>query len=426
MWVAGEVQRVKRHASGHLYFELVEKGEGDEIVGKMEAVLWRRDHQQVRRVLARSGQEIAEGLEIRCRGGVDFYPPFGRTQLVVREVDPTFTLGLLAERRRQTLAALAAAGLLERNKRLELAPLPLDVALVTSEGSAAYHDFLSTLRESGFGFRVTVLHASVQGKRAEGELVSALAALAGLAVDCAVLVRGGGSRTDLAVFDSRGVAKAVALAPVPVLTGLGHEIDESIADRVAHTALTTPTKVAEHLVRRLERAEAALAELRAALRRAPGPRLERAREAAARAERTLRAAAYRLAATGDRLDLLAERVEESARRRLRRAGGEARTLGRRIGRAAPFLLAAGRRDLRQVGLRLGTGGRGRLLTAAAGLAGQERLCAELSPRRTLERGFTITRDGAGRAIRDPRGVGPGQELRTEWAAGSLRSRVEGS
>ncbi len=424
MWVAGEAQRVRRHASGHLYFELVEKGDGDEIVGKLEAVLWRRDHQQVRRALARSGQEISEGLELRCRGGIDFYPPFGRTQLVVREVDPTFTLGLLAERRRQTLAALAAAGLLERNKQLELAPLPLVVALVTSEGSAAYHDFLSTLRESGFGFRVVVLHASVQGKRAEGELVSALGALAGLAVDCVALVRGGGSRTDLAVFDSRAVAEAVALAPVPVLTGLGHEIDESIADRVAHTALKTPTKVAEHLVRRLERADAALAELRAALRRAPGPRLERAREAAARAERTLRATAYRLAATGDRLEVLAERVEESARRRLRRAGGEARAVGRRIGRAAPFLVAAGRRDLRQVGLRLGTGGRGLLLAAAADLAGRERLCAELAPRRTLERGFTITRDGAGRAIRDPRGIGPGSELRTEWASGSVRSRVE--
>src|SRR4029078_7543944 len=114
--------------------------------------------------------------------------------------------------------------------------------------SAAYHDFLSCLRESGYGFRVIFFHAAVQGKEAEREVVSALRALAGLDVDCAVLIRGGGSRTDLAAFDSRAIAEAVARAPLPVLTGLGHEIDQSISDLVAHTALKTPTKVAELLV----------------------------------------------------------------------------------------------------------------------------------------------------------------------------------
>ncbi|HEY0782049.1 MAG TPA: exodeoxyribonuclease VII large subunit, partial [Thermoanaerobaculia bacterium] len=253
VWVVGEAQRVRPSQRGHLYFELVEKGERDEIVGKLEAVIWKMDFQKVRRLLAASGQELQDGLQIRVRGSLDFYAPAGRLQLCVREVDPAFGLGLLERRRRETLAALTAAGLLERNRALPLPDLPLRIALITSHGSAAYHDFLSGLRDSGYGFRVLFVHASVQGKEAERDVVSALAALAGRAatIDLAVLIRGGGARSDLAVFDSRAIAEAIARAPFPVLTGLGHEIDTSIADLVAHTAVKTPTKAAELLVERV-------------------------------------------------------------------------------------------------------------------------------------------------------------------------------
>ena len=212
VWVSGEVERLRSSRRGHQYFELIEKGAGDEVVAKLEAVAWRRDSERIRRSLAADGQELAEGHEIRCRCDLDFYPPFGRLQLVVREVDPTFSLGLLARRRRETLAALEAAGLLELNARLPLPELPLRVVLVTSADSAAYHDFVSTLDESGYGFRVLLLHATVQGQAAEGEIVSAFEAVRGLEADCVALIRGGGSRTDLAVFDSRRVAEAVGWA----------------------------------------------------------------------------------------------------------------------------------------------------------------------------------------------------------------------
>ncbi len=258
LWVVGEVQRVRPSQRGHLYFELIEKGQGESILAKLDAVLWRSDHERVRSVLAAQGLAIVEGVEIRLRASVDFYGPAGRLQLVVREVDPLFFLGQLERRRRELLAELASAGLLERNRELPLPELPLTVGLVTSEGSAAYHDFLTTLAESGYGFRVLFVHSAVQGKGAEQELVSALELAGSLPLDCLVLVRGGGSRSDLAVFDSREVARAVALCPVPVVTGLGHEIDQAIADRVAHTAVKTPTKAAELLVARVAEAEAEL------------------------------------------------------------------------------------------------------------------------------------------------------------------------
>ena len=255
VWVVGEVERVRRSQRGHLYFELVEKGVGDRIVGKLDGVVWRSQYQRLRRRLRRSGQEIVNGLTMRCRARVDFYPEGGRLQLIVEDVDPLFTLGLLERRRRETLAALEAAGLLARNRGLALPEVPLEVGLVTSEGSAAYHDFLTGLAESGYGFRVSFVHAAMQGGEAEREVPAALERLGRLGLDVVVLVRGGGSRVDLAAFDSRRIAEAIAGSRWPVLTGLGHEIDRAIADAVSHTAFKTPTKVAEFLVEKVRGAD---------------------------------------------------------------------------------------------------------------------------------------------------------------------------
>jgi exodeoxyribonuclease VII large subunit len=427
VWVAGEVQRVHESRRGHLYFELVEKGDADEIVGKLDAVLWRTDHQRIRRILTESGQSISGGVEMRCRGNVDFYPAGGRLQLIVREVDPVFSLGLLARRRQEVLAALAAEGLLERNRALPLPELPLRLALITSEGSAAYHDFLSTLRESGYPFEVLLLHASVQGKPAEREVASAFRTVTGLAasgrVELVALIRGGGSRSDLAAFDSRAIAEAVARSPVPVLTGLGHEIDESIADRVAHTALKTPTKVAELLVERVARADAAVEELARDLSRGALERLRDAREALGSAERGVELARLRLAEAHRRLDEVIRTLARLSHRRLVEEDRRCRALAERLAAAAPRRLdraAAAPGDLAR---RVVTAARARLREATLRTDGLARLTRELSPQRTLHRGFSITRDGEGRAVRAASAVTEGEPLITDLADGRLRSIV---
>ena len=205
---------------------------------------------------------------MRCRGGVDVFSAGGRLQLVVREIDPLASLGMLERRRREILAGLEASGLLDRNRGLELPALPLRIGLVTSAGSAAYHDFMSSLR----GERLR-LRGGAGGDPGAGRRAPSCAwrrrsqALRASRVACAVLVRGGGSKSDLQIFESRAVAEAIARAPFPVLTGLGHEIDRSIADRVAHTSFKTPTMVAEFLVARLAAAEARVRDLERALAR---------------------------------------------------------------------------------------------------------------------------------------------------------------
>jgi exodeoxyribonuclease VII large subunit len=348
-------------------------------------------------------------------------------QLCVREVDPAFTLGHLERRRRETLAALAAAGLLDRNRALALPELPLDLALITSHGSAAYHDFLARLAESGYGFRVLFLHAAVQGREAEREIVSALAALAapgGRPVDCAVLIRGGGARTDLAVFDSRRLAEAIARAPFPVVTGLGHEIDRAIADRVAHTAVRTPTQAAELLVEAVARLDGRVAEVERGLRRGALLPLARAREALGRAERGVGMARLRLAGAGTRLAELARALARLGRAGLKSAiRGEAELTARLAGAGLRRVDWAAR-DRHALGARLAVAARGRAREAAARIDGLARLAAQLGPERTLARGFTITRDEGGRVLRRPEQVAAGDRITTRTASGEVASRVE--
>jgi exodeoxyribonuclease VII large subunit len=424
VWVAGEAQRVRPSARGHVYFELVEKGERDEIVGKLDAVIWKGDFLKVQRLLAASEQKLVDGVQIRCRGSLDFYAPSGRLQLCVREVDPAFTLGLLERRRRETLAALTAAGLLEANRALPLPELPLAIALITSHGSAAYHDFLSGLVDSGYGFRVLFVHAAMQGREAEREVVSALRALGGVGIDAAVLIRGGGSRTDLAAFDSRAIAEAIARAPFPVLTGLGHEIDRAIADLTAHTAFKTPTKVAEFLIERMARADQAVEELRRALAREALEPLRAGREALGRAERGVSLARMRLAAADGRIDEHARTLARLGRGALRDAGRRGEALRGRLAELAPRRLAAAERRRLGLGERLAGAGRGKVREAAATLQGVERLCRQLAPERTLERGFSLTRDAVGHLVRQPDQVRSGDLVTTRVAGGDFKSRVE--
>lgn len=377
------MQRFRPSAAGHQYFDLVEKGEGDardQVVGVLSAVIWKGEYLRLRPVLERAGERLADGLRIRCRVSVDFYPPGGRLQVQIREIDPTFTLGDLAKRRQETLAALTEAGLMDRNRGLELPALALSIALVTSSGSAAYHDFLATLRESGYAFRVLAVHSAVQGAEAERSLPGALALAAESACDCIVLIRGGGSKSDLAVFDSQAVAEAIARSPKPVLTGLGHEIDEAVADLVAHRSFKTPTKVAEELVARIAAAELAVVRQQERMMRQARLAVAEAGGRLARAERRAVAARTRLAQVGLRLATLAEALRRVSAHRLRSAEQQ--------------------------------------------LVAWTRLIVELSPARTLRRGFSITRDASGRVLRNPAAVAPAMPIETELAGGLLYSRVE--
>lgn len=408
----------------------MEKGRGDKIVGKLDAVLWRGDHLRVRHKLASSQQEIRGGLQIRCWAQLDFYGPAGRLQLIVRDVDPLFSLGMLERRRRATLAALAAAELLDRNRQLPLSQVPLEIGLVTSAGSAAFHDFLSSLTESPYAFRVRFHHAAMQGEEAERQVVAALAGLVrsaaarGSRLDAIVLVRGGGSRSDLAAFDSRRISEAVARCPLPVLTGLGHEIDQAIADRVSHAAFKTPTKVAEFLVERVAEADGFVEDRALALGHLARERLRRAEQEIRRCEKLAGAARLKVQAGAHAVRHAARTVGRLARLRLREAGAVSTALSLRLATVAPRVVDRRRERPERLARRLADVASGRLRTAEATLTGLARLCAGMAPERVLERGFSITRDDTGMIIREPSQARPGERISSTLAGGVLASRVE--
>lgn len=453
VWIAGEVQRLRSAARGQIYFELIEKGRGDRVQAKLDCVVWGDDRRRVETAMREAGVELEEGAVLRCAGWPDFWPGGGRFQFVVVDVDPMFSLGALEKRRRETLRALEAAGLVELNKRLPLAPAPLDIGLVTSEGSAAYHDFLDTLGSSGFGFRVSLVHAAVQGASAEAEIGRAFELLGsfvrgGGRLDAVALIRGGGSRTDLATFDSRRVARAVAESPRPVICGVGHQIDVSISDIVAHTTCKTPTAAADFLVSRAGDAARGVEETARELARQARDMLRVAENRVWQAPRRLVSPSRALLRTRTSDCRGMERdLARSAERRLSAAEGAVRGAGRTLGpRAEAMVVRAGERLLSASGRlpapsrrilaearkqeddrrqRLLRGAPLALRRAAEQMAAHERLCAQLSLERTLARGFSVTRRADGGLVRSTSDAGPATELRTQVLDGSIRSRVPG-
>jgi exodeoxyribonuclease VII large subunit len=264
VWVRGEIANISRPPSGHVYFDLVD---GD---CALAVTLWASDRQVVNAVLKRSGGAVrmTDGTEVRIRVRVSWFARRGQVSLRMLSIDTAYTLGRLAEARELLLMKLKGEGLLARQPALTLAAVPLRVGLVTSDNSAAAHDFLRTLETSVYAWSVVLADARVQGLDAEASVIAALERLRTSNVDVVCVVRGGGARTDLAVFDSEAIARAIAAYPIPVLTGIGHEVDTTVADLVAHRRCLTPTACAGALVDRVADWCARLHDRRRAIARA--------------------------------------------------------------------------------------------------------------------------------------------------------------
>lgn len=401
----------------------------------------------------------------------NFYVPTGRFQPRIVDVDEKFTLGELALTRQKILERLVKDGLLRKNKDL-LLPVPcLRVGLVTAAGSAAYQDFTTVLLGSGFSFRITFAPARMQGEATESTVLHALELLARLPLDVICLVRGGGSKTDLVYFDSEAICRAIAACPVPVLTGIGHEIDNTLADLVAHADKITPTdcaKFLEGLARdclarllahaedlaetwRMEYQQAGhdLAQRAGDLRNQWDARRlaeemrgrEQARLLASGARRTLREEAARLGQ--DRTGLVRGPGKLLRLERLRFANR-----GQGLGHAWARWRDARSRALADICARLSERTR-RLFSARAEKHGaavrsldsawrraaqsgaealvlKERLVHAADPARMLELGFTILRGADGRVIRSVGEARPGDIVKSRVRDGEIESKVIGS
>ena len=250
-WVTAEIAELKCNQRGHCYLELVEKDD-DKTVAQTKATIWAYEYRKLsHKFQTATNESIRPGMKIMLLAVVNFHEVYGLS-LNIRDIDPTYTLGEMARKRKEVIERLRKEGLLELNKGLPLPLVPQRIAVISSPTAAGYGDFFNQLDTNPYGYKfVHVLFpALVQGQDAEASIIEALRKIGKYRhlFDVAVIIRGGGSAVDLNCFDNYALAAQIARCPLPVITGIGHEKDDTVADIVAHTRMKTPTAVAEFVV----------------------------------------------------------------------------------------------------------------------------------------------------------------------------------
>lgn len=428
IWVQGQIRNLSRSARGHVYFDLVEPvPAGATPKASIAVTLFDSNRQVVNRVITRTGNSVRvdDGVEVRIRASLDWYAPRGQVQLNMTSIDPEFTLGRLSADREQLLADLRSSGLFDANRSVELAPVPLQVALVTGAGSAAQADFVRQIESCGYAFTITTFTARVQGEFAAQEVAEAIRAAQHSDVDVIAIVRGGGARTDLAAFDDAAIAHAIAESTSPVICGIGHEIDQSVADLVSHASFKTPTACAQFLIERVvaydfelaQRAERLkqLAIVRPHLHRAALD--QRARALAARTNAAVAVAASSTESAAADLNRIASRRIARAGQRLAVRQSELAATTRRaitdaVARCDRHIEALTRRPAH------------RLDMSRSDLALREAKLSANDPHHALRRGWTITTRADGTLVRSVQNLRPGDRVLTRVADGTIASTVE--
>ena len=387
VWVVAEVAELKVNYSGHCYLELVEKSEpkrggSSTPTAQARAVIWRSQWAMVAAYFRQqTGSELGVGMKILAKVLVSYHELYGLS-LQISDIDPSYTLGEVERQKQMTIAQLKADGVWDMNREQQLPYLVQRIAVVSSAAAAGYRDFMNELRGGGYAFRCDLYDAVVQGVAAEESICAALdeVALKQEQYDAVVLIRGGGSASDLSCFNSYRLCSYVAQFPLPVLTGIGHDKDTSVADMVAHTPLKTPTAVAAWLVDRMERIEGWLEEMMVqlasfatAITKVQELKLERLKS-----ELKIHAASYCQSAEA-RLGLLREQLISM--------------IGRRLEREQNRLEVA------------------------------QRSVEALSPKRIMELGFAVVRLG-GKSLKSVADAQSGEKIEIELNDGVIKARVE--
>lgn len=371
VWVSGEISNFSRPRSGHCYLTLKDEG------AQIPAVIWRNTAVQVR-------FDLHDGLEVVCRAGVGVYPPHGKYQLIIQEIEPK-GLGALELALRQLREKLAKEGLFEPARKRPLPRFVKRIAVVTSPTGAAIRDFLEVLRRRWAGADVLVVPVRVQGEGAAQEIAAAVEQVNRLTgeFDCIVVTRGGGSLEDLWAFNEEIVVRAIYASRIPVVSAVGHEIDVTLSDLVADVRALTPSEAAERIAPAASEMTALLGQY---------------------ARRLVTALRSRAAAARARLEALA---------------------GRRAFRRPFERLQEHSRRLDEMELRMHRAARGRLRLAGRQVEAIAGRLESLSPLGVLARGYSLTqRVRDGRVVRDASELEPGAQIRTRLARGEVVSRVE--
>jgi exodeoxyribonuclease VII large subunit len=427
-WVVAEISEIKENFSGHCYLDLVEKDEhSDKLLAKARATIWSSAYRMLKPYFeATTGFELVAGIRIMVSAVVEYHPVYGLS-LNVRDIDPSYTLGDVERKRQEILARLEKEGVLNMNRETILVAVPQKIAVISSKTAAGYEDFVDQLVNNPYRYKfyLKLYPAAMQGDNAESRIIRALEKIFEHEeiFDLVVIIRGGGSKSDLACFDSYDLAYHVAQFPLPVITGIGHEQDDTITDMVAHTRLKTPTAVAGFLVERLSVFEAGLDEYSAVLVKESRAilhekelQLQLCRQKFGSASRRYmsRKTEQYIRATGRSRHVVQKVLADHSVRILR--------LGEQLRNNARNLPARKRTEIFHVTGRLTRQVHILFEAEKKRIENYAKLKAYAEPAQILKLGFSISRFG-GKALKDASILNQGDLVETELQKGKFGSRV---
>ena len=247
-WIVAEIGDINIHAKGHCYLELVEK-DNNFLKAKLRATIWSYTFTQVHaQFIQATGSNLQAGMKVLLNGSLQYHELYGLS-LNINDIDPTYTLGEREKKKEETIQQLKSEGLIDKNAQISLPLVPQKIAIISSETAAGYGDFINQIENNEWGYKayIKLYPATMQGDLAAKSIIDAMDSVSN-EFDLVAIIRGGGAKTDLDCFDDYGLNVAIANSNLPVITGIGHERDETIADLVSHTNLKTPTAVAEFII----------------------------------------------------------------------------------------------------------------------------------------------------------------------------------
>lgn len=383
-WVEAELAEA-RETRGHCYMELVQKDSlSNTPVAKASAKCWKQTWMLIQPYFERTtGQPLRAGMKVLLRVYPNFHEAYGFSWIVT-DIDPTFTVGDLARRRQEIIAALKAQGIFDMNRQLELPMFAQRIAVISSQTAAGYGDFCNQLNDNPYGFRfhATLFPAVMQGEGVEQSVIAALERIYEEVdnYDCVVIIRGGGATSDMSGFDTLALAENVAQFPLPVITGIGHDRDESVLDMVACIRVKTPTAAAAYLVSHLLKVSDLIDNMNERMMRCTTMRIEMQKMRLARLSERLPSVFSLVKVKREaHLDALNSRLITSVRQFFDRQTHRLDMLGQRA--------------------------------------------AALDPKLLLSRGYSITIHN-GKAVRDKDTLKPGDEIETIFEKGTVKSIVK--
>lgn len=404
-WVQAELSDVRTNYSGHCYLEFVQKDpRGNALVAKARGMIWSNIYSMLKPYFEReTGQTFTSGIKVLVKVTVDFHELYGYS-LTVIDIDPAYTLGDMARRRKEIIRRLEEEGVLTLNKELEMPLLPQRVAVISSATAAGYGDFCNQLLNNADGlvFYPYLFAAVMQGDKVEASVIAALNAIYKEVDrwDVVVIIRGGGATSDLSGFDTYDLAANCAQFPLPIITGIGHERDDTVIDMVSHTRVKTPTAAAEFLINRM-------------------------RETASDLEQYItyfhQTIPERIAHSKERLEQWVARIPSRVQMRLQHERFRQERMAVRMNTAwqTRLLREEYRLKLEQ---RLATAIDARLQRERHRLQLAQSQVEAASPELLLKRGYSLTlKDG--KAVTDASALHPGDVLTTRVAKGEFKSKV---